>query len=160
MTTATIPPRFAPRWRRRGSVASAKSMSFFSPTATLVRATSWTNSPPRFEDADSLAVLDIYAASEAPIEGITGEALARHIREKGKPTGLVREFLCGCSCIGGGGCPAGRHDFDPGRRQRIPAGPHDPGQAAGKRGSFASTPGGSLGSLNASDRPAHKTSQA
>ena len=27
-----------------------------------------------FQDADSLAVLDIYAASEAPIEGITGEA--------------------------------------------------------------------------------------
>ena len=27
-----------------------------------------------FEDADSLAVLDIYAASEAPIEGVTGEA--------------------------------------------------------------------------------------
>ena len=32
-----------------------------------------------FQDADSLAVLDIYAASEAPIEGITGEALARRI---------------------------------------------------------------------------------
>ena len=29
-----------------------------------------------FQDADSLAVLDIYAASEAPIEGITGESLA------------------------------------------------------------------------------------
>jgi UDP-N-acetylmuramate--alanine ligase len=37
-----------------------------------------------FQDADSLAVLDIYAAGEAPIEGITGEALASHIREKGK----------------------------------------------------------------------------
>jgi UDP-N-acetylmuramate--alanine ligase len=36
-----------------------------------------------FRDADSLAVLDIYAASEAPIEGITGEALARQISEKG-----------------------------------------------------------------------------
>ncbi len=38
-----------------------------------------------FRDADSLVVLDIYAASEAPIEGITGEALARQISEKGKP---------------------------------------------------------------------------
>src|SRR6476659_5908049 len=38
-----------------------------------------------FQDADSLVVLDIYAASEAPIEGITGEALARHISERGKP---------------------------------------------------------------------------
>jgi UDP-N-acetylmuramate--alanine ligase len=36
-----------------------------------------------FTDADSLFVLDIYAASETPIEGITGEALARQIAEKG-----------------------------------------------------------------------------
>ncbi|HUO25960.1 MAG TPA: Mur ligase family protein, partial [Candidatus Aquilonibacter sp.] len=35
-----------------------------------------------FGDADSLIVLDIYAASEKPIEGITGEALARQIAEK------------------------------------------------------------------------------
>jgi len=36
-----------------------------------------------FADADSLAVLDIYAASEKPIEGITGEALAAKIKEAG-----------------------------------------------------------------------------
>jgi UDP-N-acetylmuramate--alanine ligase len=36
-----------------------------------------------FENADSLFVLDIYAASEQPIEGISGEALARSIQEKG-----------------------------------------------------------------------------
>jgi UDP-N-acetylmuramate--alanine ligase len=36
-----------------------------------------------FADADSLAVLDIYAASEKPIEGITGEALAAKIKESG-----------------------------------------------------------------------------
>jgi len=36
-----------------------------------------------FGDADSLFVLDIYAASEKPIEGISGEALARTVREKG-----------------------------------------------------------------------------
>jgi UDP-N-acetylmuramate--alanine ligase len=35
-----------------------------------------------FSDADSLIVLDIYPASEPPIEGITGEALARRIAEK------------------------------------------------------------------------------
>jgi UDP-N-acetylmuramate--alanine ligase len=35
-----------------------------------------------FGDADSLCVLDIYAASEKPIEGVTGEALARRIAEK------------------------------------------------------------------------------
>jgi UDP-N-acetylmuramate--alanine ligase len=36
-----------------------------------------------FADADSLFVLDIYAASEQPIEGITAEVLAERIREKG-----------------------------------------------------------------------------
>jgi len=34
-----------------------------------------------FKDADSLSVLDIYAASEKPIEGVTGEALAATIRK-------------------------------------------------------------------------------
>jgi UDP-N-acetylmuramate--alanine ligase len=36
-----------------------------------------------FKDADSLTVLDIYAASEQPIEGISGEALAVDISNKG-----------------------------------------------------------------------------
>src|SRR5579872_2838281 len=36
-----------------------------------------------FHDADTLFLLDIYAASEPPIEGVTGEALARHIRDAG-----------------------------------------------------------------------------
>jgi UDP-N-acetylmuramate--alanine ligase len=35
-----------------------------------------------FGDADSLQVLDIYPASELPIEGITGETVARTISEK------------------------------------------------------------------------------
>ena len=42
-----------------------------------------------FGDADSLFVLDIYAASEKPIEGITGEILAQRIREKSGKTGRV-----------------------------------------------------------------------
>ncbi|HXY07052.1 MAG TPA: UDP-N-acetylmuramate--L-alanine ligase [Terriglobales bacterium] len=37
-----------------------------------------------FEQADTLLVLDIYAASEKPIEGVSGEGLARHIQETGK----------------------------------------------------------------------------
>ena len=37
-----------------------------------------------FADADSLIVLDIYPASEQPIEGITGEVLASRIRERGE----------------------------------------------------------------------------
>ena len=36
-----------------------------------------------FGDADSLQVLDIYAASEEPIEGITAEGLASKISENG-----------------------------------------------------------------------------
>jgi UDP-N-acetylmuramate--alanine ligase len=47
-----------------------------------------------FADADSLFVLDIYAASEKPIEGITGAALAQQIREKsGKPVQYVSSFI-------------------------------------------------------------------
>ena len=39
-----------------------------------------------FKDADALMVLDIYAASEQPIDGITGEVLARDISKKGEQT--------------------------------------------------------------------------
>jgi UDP-N-acetylmuramate--alanine ligase len=45
-----------------------------------------------FADADSLFVLDIYAASEQPIEGITGEVLARRIRESGRSVEYVSSF--------------------------------------------------------------------
>ena len=38
-----------------------------------------------FADADSLFVLDIYAASEKPIEGVSAEALAERITQSGKP---------------------------------------------------------------------------
>jgi len=38
-----------------------------------------------FRDADTVAVLDIYPASEQPIEGITGEALADRISREGRP---------------------------------------------------------------------------
>ncbi len=41
-----------------------------------------------FADADSIFVLDIYAASEKPIEGVTAEVLARHIAAKGKRTAV------------------------------------------------------------------------
>ena len=46
-----------------------------------------------FADADTLTVLDIYAASEKPIEGITGEVLANRIREKSrKPVEYANSF--------------------------------------------------------------------
>jgi UDP-N-acetylmuramate--alanine ligase len=40
-----------------------------------------------FGDADSLFVLDIYAASEKPIEGVTSEILAQRIRDKNAKNG-------------------------------------------------------------------------
>ncbi len=39
-----------------------------------------------FQDADTLFILDIYAASEQAIEGVTGEVLARRICERGGRT--------------------------------------------------------------------------
>src|SRR5262249_60611777 len=43
----------------------------------------WDNLPPRFNQAALLCIPDIYAASEAPIAGVTSEALAAAIREAG-----------------------------------------------------------------------------
>jgi UDP-N-acetylmuramate--alanine ligase len=46
-----------------------------------------------FDDADSLFVLDIYPASEQPIEGITGEVLAQRIAVKsGRSVAYVSSF--------------------------------------------------------------------
>jgi UDP-N-acetylmuramate--alanine ligase len=45
-----------------------------------------------FADADSLFVLEIYAASEKPIEGITGEVLAQRIRAGGKSVEYASSF--------------------------------------------------------------------
>jgi UDP-N-acetylmuramate--alanine ligase len=53
-----------------------------------------------FQNADSLVVLDIYAASEPPIEGVTGESLARLISETGKPpTSYSRSFADGVGLV-------------------------------------------------------------
>jgi UDP-N-acetylmuramate--alanine ligase len=45
-----------------------------------------------FDDADSLYILDIYAASEPPIEGVTAEALARRIQKSGKRVQHLANF--------------------------------------------------------------------
>jgi UDP-N-acetylmuramate--alanine ligase len=53
-----------------------------------------------FSDADSLFVLDIYAASEKPIEGISGEGLARAIREmSGRSVQYVGSFADAVSSV-------------------------------------------------------------
>ena len=52
-----------------------------------------------FADADSLFVLDIYAASEKPMEGISGEILAQRIREKsGKTVEYASSFADAVNC--------------------------------------------------------------
>jgi UDP-N-acetylmuramate--alanine ligase len=45
-----------------------------------------------FADADSLFVLDIYAASEKPIEGITGKILAQQIKQSGRNAEYAPSF--------------------------------------------------------------------
>ena len=53
-----------------------------------------------FTDADTLFVLDIYAASEKPIEGITAEVLARRIAEKGhRAAAYVPSFADAASAV-------------------------------------------------------------
>jgi UDP-N-acetylmuramate--alanine ligase len=53
-----------------------------------------------FGGADSLFVLDIYAASEKPIEGVSGAALSRSIREKGGRTAeYVSSFADAASLV-------------------------------------------------------------
>src|SRR4029077_12597269 len=56
-----------------------------------------------FDEADSLFVLDIYAASEKPIEGITGEILAQRIRERnaknGRFAGSVAEAVDAATAV-------------------------------------------------------------
>ncbi len=47
-----------------------------------------------FEDADTVEVLDIYAASEEPIPGISGEALAREIAAV-SPAGKIVRYAAG-----------------------------------------------------------------
>jgi UDP-N-acetylmuramate--alanine ligase len=45
-----------------------------------------------FEDADSIIVLDIYAASEPPIEGVTAEAVVSRIRDNRQPAIYAPSF--------------------------------------------------------------------
>jgi len=53
-----------------------------------------------FGDADSLFVLDIYAASERPIEGVSGEVLASTISEKGgRSAQYVSSFGAAASAV-------------------------------------------------------------
>jgi UDP-N-acetylmuramate--alanine ligase len=52
-----------------------------------------------FSDADSLTVLDIYPASEHPIEGITGQALAYKVRQQGTAVNYAGSFSDAVSAV-------------------------------------------------------------
>jgi UDP-N-acetylmuramate--alanine ligase len=54
-----------------------------------------------FRDADTIHVLDIYAASEQPIAGVTGEALARHVAQRGKPAEYRASFADATEAVAG-----------------------------------------------------------
>ncbi len=59
-----------------------------------------------FEDADSLVVLDIYAAGEPAIEGVTGEALARLVGGAGNAaTSYASSFADGVAAVGAAAQP-------------------------------------------------------
>ncbi len=45
-----------------------------------------------FADADTVTVLDIYAASEVPIEGVTGETFAVRVTNGGTPAAYSASF--------------------------------------------------------------------
>jgi cell division protein FtsQ len=64
-------------------VASSASTCCFSRTATRARSTCSTTFGRAFHQADTVLILDIYAASERPIEGVTAEAVAERIRQFG-----------------------------------------------------------------------------
>jgi UDP-N-acetylmuramate--alanine ligase len=54
-----------------------------------------------FADADTLLVLDIYPASEPPIEGITGEAMVQRIQQAGHDAQFAASFSQAVEIIAG-----------------------------------------------------------
>ena len=45
-----------------------------------------------FDDADSLYILDIYAASEPPINGVTADALTKRLQNNGRRAQYLSNF--------------------------------------------------------------------
>ena len=77
--TAIIPPKFAPPWPPRAAAATSGCWCSFNRIATRARKHLWDDFCRSFNEADVLVITDIYAAGEAPIEGMTGEQLAEAI---------------------------------------------------------------------------------
>ena len=58
-----------------------------------------------FEDADSLYILDIYAASESPIEGVTADALTRRLQKNGRQAQYLPNFNDAAGIVAGDARP-------------------------------------------------------
>jgi len=75
----------------RAALAAARSIhpgrltAIFQPHRYTRTRDCWDDFADAFADADRVVIADVYPASEAPIEGIDGERLARAIRERGHP---------------------------------------------------------------------------
>ncbi len=75
-----------------------------------------------FHQADRVCVMDIYAASEKPIEGVTSQALVERMRQFGhKGAEYAGSNEAGVAMVAEG-ASRGRHDSDPGRGKCFAAG--------------------------------------
>ena len=92
-TTATIPPKFAPRSKPRAAAAYDRLLVLFQPHRFTRTKHLWDDFCRAFNQADVLVITDIYAASEQPIPGITSEALADAIRAAGHKNVVYRGTL-------------------------------------------------------------------
>ncbi len=102
MTTAIIRRRFWQRLRRPGSgwVQTGRIHVVFQPhryTRTYLLMDEFASA---FPDADRLLVLDIYAASEQPIAGVSGLTLAQKIRcRNGQPAEFAASFAAAVDAV-------------------------------------------------------------
>ena len=96
-----------------------------------------------FADADTLCLLDIYAASEKPIEGITAEALAGRIAGAGKRSVAYAPSFADASPRLPR-LPTGRHDADARGGQRLATRGNDSGEAGDCSGSKVAVSAGRM----------------
>ena len=81
--TAITRRKFAPRSKRRAAADYKRLLVLFQPHRYTRTQYLWEDFRSSFNQADVLVITDIYAAGEAPIEGITGERLAEAISSAG-----------------------------------------------------------------------------
>ena len=83
-----------------------------------------------FGDADSIIVVDIYAASEPPIPGVTAELVASRIAEAGGRRALYASSFAEAVTLAASAAQARRHDTYARRGERLAARAATAGRAA------------------------------